>query len=162
MFVSIGIVNNCPAEEFHSFKGKVTADNINIRSDATVSAQIIYAVSKRDTLEAVSELYDWYKVRLPSGAPAFIKKNLVTIIEPKIAQVTRDRVNIRLKPDESSNIIGKTNKNERVSILEDMGEWYKIKPVDNSFGWIHKKFLERIPEADSTQQPQPIKNTEDR
>lgn len=90
------------------------------------------------------ELYDWYKIRLPKQAPSFIKKNLVSLIDEKSARVIKDNVNIRLEAEESSAIVGKAKNNEVVNILRDRGEWYKIEPVINSFGWIHKKFVDKV------------------
>lgn len=134
--------------------GEVNSDSINIRSDSTVSSEIICSVNKGERLEVVSELYEWYRVRLPKNAPSFIKKNLVNIIEdknitqPRAAEVLKDKVNIRLHPSESSTILGRVNKNEIINILQDKGEWFKIEPVNNSFGWINKKFVSRA--ADTT------------
>lgn len=41
--------------------------------------------------------------------------------------------------------MGRVNKNEIVNILEEKGDWYRIEPVNNSFGWINNKFVDRIP-----------------
>ncbi len=134
-----------------SFQGKVNANNINIRSDSTPNAQGICTVNKNDELEVILELYDWYKIRLPKNAPSYVKKDLTGCFNfaqdsktCQNAKILKSRVNIRLKPGESSPILGKVNKDEVVNILEDKGGWYKIEPVVNSFGWIHKKFVNKI------------------
>ncbi len=124
-----------------SSQGEVTSDNINIRTDSTTSAKVICVANKGERLEIVKELYDWYKIRLPKTAPSFIKKSLVTPIDEKTAKVAKNNVNIRLEPNESSAILGKANENEIINILEDAGEWYKIEPVSNSYGWVHKRFI---------------------
>lgn len=135
------------AEEFKSgqtclFQGEVKGHDINIRSDSTLSSEVICKVDKGEPVDVSSELYDWYKIRLPQAAPSFIKKDFVTLSKDgKIAKVSADFVNIRLRPDISSPILGKVNKDEMVDILQDKGDWYRIKPVKNSFGWIHKSFV---------------------
>jgi uncharacterized protein YgiM (DUF1202 family) len=135
------------AEEFKSgqtylFQGEVKGNDINIRSDSTLSSEVICKVDKGEPLDVSSELYDWYKISLPQAAPSFIKKDFVTLSKDgKIAKVSADFVNIRLRPDISSPILGKVNKDEIVDILQDKGDWYRIKPVKNSFGWIHKSFV---------------------
>lgn len=143
LFVFLNLFNICPAQEFQTFQGKVNADNINIRSDSSVSSEVICNVNRGDYVEVILEFYDWHKIKLPKTAPAFIKKDLVETTDGKTARVLKDRVNIRLHPDLSSPIIGRVNINDAVNILEDKGQWYKIEPV-NSFGWIHKKFVNKV------------------
>ncbi|MDD5166417.1 MAG: SH3 domain-containing protein [Candidatus Omnitrophica bacterium] len=147
--------NTAFAQEKPPFIGKINSDNINIRADSTVSSEAICNVDKGQNLEVVSESYEWYKVKLPKNAPSFIKKSLVSVIENKAdntleansaaqirtAVVARDKVNIRLHPSESSPILGQANKNEVINILQDREAWFKIEPIDNSFGWINKKFV---------------------
>lgn len=137
------------------FQGEVTADNINIRSDTTVGSNPICTVRKGTRLEAVSELYDWYKVKLPSVAPSYVKKDLFecinyenipltqTEVKPRClnAKAIKNSINVRLKPSESSVILGKISKNEVVNVTGSKDGWYRIEPLANSYGWIHKKFL---------------------
>lgn len=144
------------AQDTAGFKYEVNANSINIRSDSTTSAQIICMVNKGDSVYLVRESYGWYKIRLPSSAPAFISKSLVTIIDNSSARVAKDKVNVRLTPNTSSAIIGKLNIDTVVKVLEDQGEWYRIEPTDNCYGWINKKFVNKVMQFAQTpaQQPQ--------
>lgn len=130
----------------YSFQGEVNADNINIRSDSTTGSEVICKINKSECVDVLLELYNWYKIRLPKIAPSFIKKDFVTLADNNTAKVIKDNVNIRLRSDTSSPILGKVNKGEVVNILEDKGDWYKIEPVANSFGWIHKSFVNKLEE----------------
>lgn len=145
--------------ETFPFMGRVKAKDINVRIDSTVSAQVICQVRENDRLEVVSGLYDWYKVRLPRYAPAYVHKGMLELVDAQTAKVAKDRVNIRLLPSESSPIIGKADQGEAVNILEFRRDWYKIQPVRQSFGWINRKFVEKDTSAVvpllSLAQPQP-------
>jgi uncharacterized protein YgiM (DUF1202 family) len=132
--------------ESYLFQAEVTGEDINVRTDSTVSSDVICKVKKGEQVDVVSSLYDWYKIRLPKDAPSYIRKDFVKISEDNIASVAKDNVNIRSKPDISSPILGKIKRDTRVTIIEDKGDWYKIEPVDNSFGWINKNFANRIAE----------------
>jgi uncharacterized protein YgiM (DUF1202 family) len=125
------------------FQGEINANNINIRSDSRVGSKIICIANNGEPVEVIKESYGWYKIRLPKTAPSFIKKNLVGLVDEKTAKVIKDNVNIRLGPDESSPILGKADKNEVINIVEERGEWYKIEPLNNSFGWVNKKFVDK-------------------
>jgi len=132
-----------PAENQPSWQGIINADSINIRSDSTVSSKIICKINKGAQVEVVQGLYDWYQIRLPKRAPSFIHKNLVLLLGEGAARVLKNNVNIRLSSDESSEILGQVNKNEVINIVGESGDWYKIEPVNNSFGWINKKFVDK-------------------
>ncbi len=125
------------------FQGEINANNINIRSDSRVGSKIICITNNGEPVEVIKESYGWYKIRLPKTAPSFIKKNLVGLVDEKTAKVIKDNVNIRLNPSESSPILGKADKNEVINIVEERGEWYKIEPLNNSFGWVNKKFVDK-------------------
>lgn len=152
---------------FAPFTGEISADGINLRVDATVSAQIICVLSKGVLVEVVSEVYDWYKVRLPKEAPSYVKKRLLECIDINpvnpgacsTAKVIKERVNIRLAPSESSWILGKADKLTVVNILEDAGGWCKIVPIHQSYGWVNKKFI-NLSSKELETPKQEIKSTE--
>lgn len=126
-----------------SFSGVVNQDKINIRADSTVSSPKICAIDKDTNVEIIEEKYEWYKIKLPEKARVFVKKDLISFIDEKTAKGAKDNINIRLEPNETSAIIGKIEKNEVISVLGDLGLWLQIKPVNNSFGWINKKFVDK-------------------
>jgi uncharacterized protein YgiM (DUF1202 family) len=131
------------AAQIFPFLGRVKAKDINVRIDSTVSSGVICQAQENERVEVVAELYDWYKIRLPKYAPAYINKEMLELVDAQTAKVVKDRVNIRLLPSEASPVIGTAARGEAVNILEFRRDWYKIQPVQNSFGWIHKKFLEK-------------------
>jgi uncharacterized protein YgiM (DUF1202 family) len=142
------------AEAFSAFTGQINANGINVRVDATVGAEVICTLAKGELVEVVREVYDWYKIRLPLKAPAYIKKNLLECNNVNAdfasapgkclsAKVIKDRVNIRLGPTESAWILGKVDKATVVNVVTDEGAWYKIQPVYQSYGWVNKKFVNK-------------------
>jgi uncharacterized protein YgiM (DUF1202 family) len=125
--------------------------------DSTVSSAVICVLNKGERVEVTLELYDWYKIRLPKAAPAYIKKNMAACLSYttqkycESAKVIKNSVNIRLSPNESSPIIGKAVKDEIINIQQEKGGWYKIYPIINSYGWIHKKFINKVNPINLTQ-----------
>jgi SH3-like domain-containing protein len=127
------------------FQVKVNSDNINIRADATVNSASICTVNKDDTLQAVAERYgEWYKVKLPPNAPAYVNRALVVPQDAKTLRVIKFGVNIRLEPNEKSLIIARVNIGQLLNLVKDEGEWAKVEPPPGSFGWIHKKFADSL------------------
>jgi uncharacterized protein YgiM (DUF1202 family) len=147
------------AVQVFPYAAEVTADGINLRSDSTTSSDVICTLQKGAIVEAVGEIYGWNKVRLPETAPAYLRADLAVSVEERTAnfvpqdaansrfnaiKITPERVNIRLRPDESSPIIGHAVKNEVVKFTELREKWYRIVPPRNVFGWIHSNFLRKV------------------
>ena len=149
-----------PHQKRFLFQGRVKSDNVNIRTDSTSTSEIIYKACKNECLDVIREFYDWYKVRLPESAPAYIKKDFIEISGDNIAKVSADKVNIRLRPDMSSAILGKAEKDEAVNIVEDIQGWYKIEPLPSCFGWVHKNFLQQADEQNLKCPPKAKKDAE--
>ncbi len=135
-----------------AFSGQINTDNINVRVDATVGSAVICSLAKGELVEVVSEVYDWYKIRLPKEAPSYVKKDLVECINSDpvtnpgkclSAKIIKDRINIRLGPGESTWILGKADKLTVINILAQENSWYKIQPIYQSYGWVNKKFVSR-------------------
>jgi len=137
------------------FTGTINADDINIRSDSSVSSEVVCKINKGQHVRVLAELYEWYKISIPDFVPLFIHKNMASPMGDKSARVTADNVNIRLRPDTKSAILGKVNKNDLVHLLSIEGEWYKIKPVNSSFAWINKKFISMPAEPEAITVPGP-------
>ncbi|MDP3042196.1 MAG: SH3 domain-containing protein [Candidatus Omnitrophota bacterium] len=142
------------ADTFGVFTGQINTRGVNVRVDATVGAEVVCTLAKGELVEVVWEAYDWYKIRLPKEAPAYIKKNLLECNDVDAdfasqsgkclsAKVIKDRVNIRLRPTESAWILGKVDKATVVNVIADEGGWYKIHPVYQSYGWVNKKFVNK-------------------
>ncbi len=122
-----------------------------MRVDSTVNSAVICTVGRGQKLEVLKEFYDWYKVRLPRHAPAFISKKFVAVAGRNAVTVTADNVNIRLGPDTSSPIIGKADRGATIELFGESGEWFQINP-GYAAGWIKKQFLKKTPEP---VQPEP-------
>jgi uncharacterized protein YgiM (DUF1202 family) len=131
------------AADFIPFKGRINAEDINIRSDSTVSSAVIVTLAKGEEVEVVGQLYDWYKVRLPKTSPSYIFKDLTEPLTENTVVVSGEDVNVRLAPRESAPVLGRTNRGEVLTVLGAQGDWLRIKPINNSFGWVHKMFVSR-------------------
>jgi uncharacterized protein YgiM (DUF1202 family) len=167
------LVNFVYAQEL-PFDGEINAKDINLRADATTTAAVLSVLEKGERVEVVLEQYEWYKIRLPKRLPVYLKKTLAACIkytekppatETSLsvkqcvsAKVLGDRVNIRAKPSESAPIVGIADKNEIVNVISGSGDWYKIEPIQNSFGWVHKRFINRALVLTSVQNPEPAQD----
>jgi len=156
----LGCLGTACGESFTPFTGQVSSNSINVRVDSTVGAKVVCTLAKGELVEIVREAYDWYKIRLPKDAPSYIRKDLLECNnfasnsgtqtdfaaqsdKCLSAKVIKDRVNVRLEPDESSWILGKVDRDTVVNIIAEKKGWYKIHPVYQSYGWVNKRFVNK-------------------
>ena len=83
-------------------------------------------------------------------------------------KITADTLNIRESASQSSKVIARISKDQEVEILEDNGEWLKVKYKDYT-GYVSSKFVSKEEtkeeptsekEEESTDSSQPVENTE--
>ena len=79
-------------QEKYLFVGEVSQNGINVRTDSTTNSDIICKVNKNQRLHVLKKLYEWYKIRLPSHAELFIKKEFVSTDKESIGTVSAQQV----------------------------------------------------------------------
>jgi N-acetylmuramoyl-L-alanine amidase len=136
-----------------SFKGKISEDGVNIRTDATVASQVVSTLAKDSQVDVVGESYGWYKIKLPVTAPAYIRNDMAHLFVPqdnKRLKVDKEGVNVRLRPNDASPIIGRLDKDQEAILIEERSGWYRIEPPEGSYGWVSEYFV--IKEESSSQE----------
>lgn len=145
MLVLIGawVSGACAAE---SFPGVINTGDVHIRADATVGAISICQAKEGQAVEVVDAAYDWYQITLPDQAPVFVFAKFVKRDADNEWVISGSNVNLRMQPDLGAPILGQVDKGTKVQVITESGEWYRIKPLPSTRGWIHKKFVDRATE----------------
>lgn len=123
------------------FEGEINTDGANVRLDSTVGAQVLCTMQRTEPVEVIAQLYDWYKIRLPKSAPAFVHKSLVAPVDGKTIRVMKSNVNVRMGASENTPILGKVGVDEVLTVVGDGGEWFRIEAPRTTYGWINKKLV---------------------
>jgi SH3-like domain-containing protein len=96
-------------------------------------------------------LGSWATATAETGVPA-----------ERSAKVTADRLNLRGSPSTTAEKVGSLVRDEAVTILEEQGEWYRLRLEGGQTGWAARKFIEVVaeaptetPEASETATPEP-------
>ena len=122
--------------------GIITGDVVNFRASPNTSSKIINQLIKGTKVTVTSNQEDWYEVRY-SDANGWIHADYVTVRDVKISAgiVSGSVVNVRSKPDTSSEILTKLEKGTAVEIFEKSGDWYRISVGEERYGWIHSDYV---------------------
>ncbi len=122
--------------------GVITENNVNFRSSPDTSAKILDQLTKGTKVSILGSEGDWYKVSY-NDASGWINDQFLTVRDEKIAigAVTENNVNVRSKPNTSSEVITKLDKGTKVDIFEHSGDWYRISIGEERYGWVNGAYV---------------------
>ena len=123
-------------------------DTLNVRSGAGTSYSVIGSLKNGATIEIVETVNSWYKIKFNNGY-GYVSKDYVVLQNRSIAENVAMKegtvVTVALKVRESNNfesdIIGTIAMGEKISVLEDNGEWSKIS-YKQSNGYILNEYVD--------------------
>ena len=121
---------------------------LNVRSGAGTSYSVIGSLSNGTQVEIVETSGSWYKIKYGSGY-GYVSKDYILVNTRSIAENTISRegtaVTLSLKVrDESNyeaNVMGTIAMGEKVSVIEDNGEWSKIQ-YNDTIGYILNEYVD--------------------
>jgi len=128
-------------QEFFPFLAEVVSDNVNVRAGQSENFGRVCQLRKGDAVVVVDKNYSWYKIQLPTNAKSYVSKKYIQFLGKNVGAVIGDKVNVRAGVGVNHAILGQLKRGEEVYILEDLNEWYSIRPIPNSHGWVSDNLL---------------------
>lgn len=127
----------------------VKESEINVRSAPGSGTAVVGRVKQGDRLPVIDVSGDWYKVRLPGSGSGWVASKLVEAASedmerpsPAAAVARADNVNLRGGPGITHEILTRVNRGEKMQILEETGDWYKVQLSRGSIGWIARSLVD--------------------
>lgn len=127
---------------------KVNGSSVNIRSGPGTWYSVITQAGYGSSLPILGSQDGWFKVSLSSGGSGWIAGWLVTTVttpaQPsrsdttatRNAVVTGSTVNVRGGPGTTNSVISQVFQGNSLPVLEQSGDWYRVKLPNGSTGWI--------------------------
>jgi len=109
------------ASAFTSYKVKITAGTLNIRSSASISSKVVGTYSKGTIVDVIGESGDWLKTDKGYISSAYTEKYF-TAYKVKI---TASLLNIRSSASYSGKIVGSYTNGTVVNVIGQAGDWLK-------------------------------------
>ncbi len=146
--------------------GKITANNLNVRSTASTSGTILGKLQKGSTVSIQSVESNWVKIQY-NGQAAWISKEFVEISstssQPSVANntdtgsssgligtITATTLNVRSTSSLNGKIIGTVSKAQAFEILAEENNWAKIKLKNGQLGWVASWYLSKEQSSTTT------------
>lgn len=134
---------------------KVTAETLNLRTEASTSAKVIARLKKGAVVKVTSNFGNWCKVSY-DGIAGWVHKDFLSFGKMPAANevpkqqvaiasativVTANILNVRSEPNTSAKVVAKLEKGKTVTAVAHSGNWYKIKTAKGITGWASKEYL---------------------
>ncbi|MFH1748077.1 MAG: SH3 domain-containing protein [Planctomycetota bacterium] len=137
---------------------RITADDVNLRSQPDNNSIIITGLGRDDVLEAVSEQFGWHRVCLPDGVFSYVGASYIdrTSEQEGIVSVRTGNLRVRvgslireLDPLQSE-VQVLLPRGTPVQIVGQQGDWLKIEPPEGAYGYVSGELVEKISAAGAT------------
>jgi N-acetylmuramoyl-L-alanine amidase len=131
---------------------RIDSSYVNIRSGPGTGYDVIAQGVSGSVLPILGSSGGWYNVSLSSGGSGWIAGWLVTIVSSpaqtpsrsitenaaasRNAVVTGSSVNVRGGPGTTNSVINQVAQGDSLPVLEQSGDWYRVKLQNGSTGWV--------------------------
>lgn len=138
----------------------VATERLNVRSEATADSRSVAIVSAGETLKYVCETDGWILIKAGDKI-GYVTKKYVSIDQSKITEdvasalklyaqstsgTANTRVNLRELPKADSAALKVIGKGDAVSILGEVGDWYRAS-YSGKTGYVMKKYIDGAPDS---------------
>lgn len=123
--------------QFEPVYATVLEDQVNIRAGQGLNFEVLGQLNQAAQVVVRGQGYGWYKIKLPREALCFVHSDYINegIVEA-------DKLRVRAGCGTNFNVLGMLRKRGTVDIVEEKGDWVRIRPPKSCTGWIKKDYLE--------------------
>lgn len=143
LWMLVGMVPQALAQEEALYVGKVTGGSLHMRREPSPSAKVVATYKSGTEVEILANDGAWCQVRKGNRTGYMMTQYLK--IEPNYPHlgwgVTFDDgkvLNLRTRPDETSEIIYKTMSGASLELCEETGDFYRVR-LGGVFGYVEKE-----------------------
>ncbi|MBQ7758002.1 C40 family peptidase [Anaerotignum sp.] len=119
VFVALGTVT-----AFAANAGQASGTNVNVRAEASTSANVLGKINKGTEYNVLGKTGDWFKISY-NGANGFVSADYFEVTKAD-ANVDGSSVNLRESASTSSDSLGKFADGDYVTVTGQNDNWYRI------------------------------------
>jgi uncharacterized protein YraI len=122
----------------------IVAQNVNVRSGPGQAYYSCLVISSPATVQVVGETSGWLKIVPPQGAFSLVSKKYVKA-EGSTGAITGTNVMVRagsdLAPNRMDQMQTRLNVGDKVTVLGELGDYYKIAPPPGAYLYVSAEFV---------------------
>lgn len=132
----------------YQFAGEINANSVYVRSGPGEGYYPTIKLDKGATVTVVGIKFEWLKILPPEGSFSYVAKAYVERTgDGSIGTVTKSDVNVRAGSSLNAmkgSLQTKLNQNDRVVIMGEQDEYFKIQPPAGAYLYVNKDFVTPI------------------
>jgi Bacterial SH3 domain len=123
---------------------------VNVRGKAAINSEVITRLNRGDRVTVLEEVTlakpkqdepaKWAKIALPTNAAVWAH---ASFLDQTNNSVKASRLNLRTGPGENYSVIGRLNRGATVKPIDQKGEWVKVEPPAEAYGFVAAHLLTR-------------------
>lgn len=134
----------------------IKANVVNVRQGPGLSYDVMEQANKGETMNVISQKNNWYQVRLSGDKIGWVASWLVDNTEVsatsnRVAKVTYTFANVRQSSNANSQLLGKLNQGDQITVLYQQNGWSQIK-YNDAVGWVQSSLISVSNDAPTTVQ----------
>ncbi|NLK38461.1 MAG: SH3 domain-containing protein [Epulopiscium sp.] len=138
-FITAIMTSMCVTQAMAAVSGKITTDNVNIRSAASADAAVLGQGQKDSELIILGKNGDWFQVSFDGNDNAYISQDYFKVSRAE-GTVNASGVNVRQGASTASPILKSLNQGDTITVIGQNNAWYQL-AYNNGQAYISKEFL---------------------
>ncbi|MCR1874975.1 SH3 domain-containing protein [Paraclostridium bifermentans] len=111
----------------------VKAEKLNVRKGPSIEEQRVGSLDRGMVVEILETNNGWNKIKLTDGNEGWVSGDYT---DKENGTVTASKLNVRKGPATEHDKLDTLDKNTEIKLLEEQGNWYRIKLDDKKEGWV--------------------------
>jgi len=129
--------------EQHQETEKISA-SIALYTNPAIRSVLIAITDQQNKLQVIKQTPEWTQVRSQDGFPVWVHGDYLTIND-NVGTITATSVNSRSVPIVTNgSIVGRFNKGEKVNVLNQLKEWYRVTSPAHFNAWVKTKDFNQL------------------
>ena len=128
----------------YPFIAEIDTKEVNVRAGQSLNFEKLCALKKGEKVIVLDKSYSWYKIEIPQLSKTYVNSQYVRLLDNKTGEMIANRVNVRAGASSKHTVLGQLSEGERISIIEEFEQWYKIEPIADTYGWVMDKYLKFV------------------
>ncbi|KRM22277.1 N-acetylmuramoyl-L-alanine amidase [Latilactobacillus graminis] len=134
----------------------IKANVVNVRQGPGLSYDVMSQANKGETMNVIAQKNNWYQVRLSGDKIGWVASWLVNNTEVsatsnRVAKVTNSFANVRQSSTVDSQLLGRLNQGDAITVLYQQNGWSQIK-YNSAVGWVRSDLINLSNQAPTTVQ----------
>ncbi len=138
-FLTAVMTSMCVTQALAAVSGKITTDNVNIRSGASADAGVLGKGQKDTELIILGKNGDWFQVSFDGNDAAYISEDYFQVSRAE-GTVSGSNINVRQSANTASAVLKTLNQGDIITVIAQNSNWYQL-AYNNGQAFISREFL---------------------